>query len=63
MRTQVRKVEEAVSAGNLEQAELEYRLAAKKLDRAGAKNLLHPNTAARQKSRLQRLIKRTKQAG
>ena len=39
------------------------RAAAKGLDRASARRIIHPNTAARQKSRLQRLIKAAKQAG
>lgn len=61
MRSQIRKVREAITAGNVEQAEQEFRLAAKRLDRAGARNILHRNTVARTKSRLQRLIKKTKQ--
>ena len=63
MRTQLRKVREAVSSGDIETAEKEYRLAAKKLDRAGASHVIHRNRAARAKSRLQRLIKSAKQAG
>ena len=43
-------------------AETEYRDAAKKLDRAGARNIIHPNKAARTKSRLQQLIKKSKQS-
>ena len=61
MRTQIRKVREAIAAGDLERAEQEYRLAAKKLDRAGTQNLIHRNKAARTKSRLQKLIKQAKQ--
>lgn len=60
MRTQLRKVREAAEAGDVEKAEQEYQLAAKKLDRAGAKNIIHPNKAARTKSRLQKLIKGAK---
>ena len=61
MRTQIRKVREAVSAGELETAETEFRVAAKRLDRAGARNLIHRNAASRTKSRLQKLIKTAKQ--
>ncbi len=50
----------AVDAGDLEKAEAEFRLAAKKLDRAGARHILHPNTSSRYKSRLQKLIKSAK---
>ena len=60
MRGQIRRVREAVAAGELDRAESEFRLAAKRLDRAGSKNLIHPNKAARLKSRLQRLIKSAK---
>ena len=62
MRNQVRKVREAVKAGNVAEAETEFRLAAKKLDRAGARNLIHRNAAARVKSRLSAKIKAIKQA-
>lgn len=60
LRTQLRKVREAAQAGDVEKAEEAYRDAAKKLDRAGARNLIHPNKAARTKSRLQKLIKAAK---
>ena len=56
----VRAVREAVAAGDLAQADEAYRLAAKQLDRAGARRAIHPNTASRYKSRLQRLIKAAK---
>jgi small subunit ribosomal protein S20 len=62
MRTQVRKVREAVEAGEIEKAETEFRLASKKIDRADAKNIIHRNTAARMKSRLSAHIKAAKQA-
>ena len=57
MRTHIRKVREAVAAGNIEEAEQVYRLTAKRLDRAGSSRLIHPNKAARVKSRLQKLIR------
>lgn len=62
IRSQIRKVREAVAAGETEKAEAEYRVAAQLLDRGSAKNVLHSNTASRLKSRLQRLIKSSKQA-
>jgi small subunit ribosomal protein S20 len=61
VRTQCRKVREAVTTGDAEQAETEFRLAVKRLDRAGAKNIIHPNAAARIKSRLSAQIKAIKQ--
>lgn len=61
VRTQCRKVLDAIDAGNTELAEIEFRLAAKKLDRAGAKRIIHRNAAARLKSRLSAKIKAVKQ--
>ena len=62
VRKQIRKVREAVAAGEIEKAELEYKDAARKLDRAGARNIFHPNTSSRYKSRLQHLIRKAKTA-
>jgi small subunit ribosomal protein S20 len=60
VKTQVRKVREAVTAGDIAKAETELRLAAKRLDRAGAKRVIHPNAASRTKSRLAHLIRAAK---
>ena len=62
IKTQLRKVRETVAAGNHEQAETEYRLAAEKLDKAGRRHIIHRNKASRIKSRLQRLMKAAKQS-
>ena len=62
VRTQCRKVREAVKAGDVEKAETEFRMAAQKLDKAGARNIIHRNAAARMKSRLSARIKAIKQA-
>jgi small subunit ribosomal protein S20 len=61
VRTQCRKVREAIGANNVEAAETEFRLAVKSLDRAGAKRIIHPNAAARLKSRLSAKVKAIKQ--
>jgi len=61
LRTQCRKVREAVADGDPERAEAEFRLATKRLDRAGARNIIHRNAAARLKSRLSAKIKALKQ--
>jgi len=61
VRTQCRKVREAIKAEDVEKAEAEFRLAAKKLDRAGARNIVHRNAAARLKSRMSAKIKALKQ--
>jgi small subunit ribosomal protein S20 len=63
LKTHVRKVREAVTSGNVAQAEADYRATAKKLDRQGARHVIHRNKAARIKSRLQKAIKKAKQAG
>lgn len=61
LRTQLKKVRQAVQAGDLAAAESELRVATKRLDQAGARKIIHPNVAARTKSRLQHLIKKAKQ--
>ena len=61
LRTHIRKVRAAVAAGNIEEAEQVFRLAAQRLDRAAGRSLIHKNHAARLKSRLQKLIKTAKQ--
>ena len=63
VRTQMRKVREAVKAGDIGKAEDEFRVATKKLDKAAGKNTMHRNTVARLKSRLQKRIKEAKRAG
>jgi len=62
MKTQIKKVHAAVQAGDFEAAEKEFVLAVRKLDKAGANKVIHKNTAARYKSRLQHHIKKAKQA-
>ena len=60
IKTQVRKVREAVAAGDMAKADAEFRIATTKLDRAGVKRVIHPNAAARTKSRLSHLMKSAK---
>jgi small subunit ribosomal protein S20 len=62
VREHIKKVIAAADEGNVEKAEELYRQAAKRIDRAGARNVIHPNAASRRKSRLQRLIKKAKQS-
>ena len=57
MRGQIRKVREAVAAGDSEKAQAEFRVAAKRLDKAASLNLIHKNAASRSKSRLNKLVK------
>ncbi|MEC9094821.1 MAG: 30S ribosomal protein S20 [Planctomycetota bacterium] len=60
VRTQIKKVRLAVEAGDIPKAEEELRSAVIKLDKAGATNLIHPNKAARHKSRLSKLVRDAK---
>jgi small subunit ribosomal protein S20 len=52
LRTALKKVRSATGA----EAKAAYDEAVKLLDRAGRKNLIHPNAAARHKSRLAKLV-------
>jgi small subunit ribosomal protein S20 len=60
LRTEIRKVRESADGGKLDDAEAEFRLAVAKLDRAAAKRIIHPNRAARLKSRLSAHLKGAK---
>jgi len=61
VRNQVKRVRLAVAAGDVEKSEAEMRLAARRLDRAASRGVIHPNNAARTKSRLSQAIKSLKQ--
>jgi small subunit ribosomal protein S20 len=50
VRTAVRKFREAAEAGDTEQATVLQRAAAKALDKAASKGVIHPNQAANRKS-------------
>ena len=60
LRSQLRKVRESATAGSVDKAQDEFRAAARGLDKAGADRLIHPNKAARIKSRLSKMIKKAK---
>src|SRR5437870_8151860 len=62
LKTQLKKVAAASASGTLEDLRTQYDLAAKKLDKAAAKRVIHPNLAARKKSQLSRLIHAKEQA-
>jgi small subunit ribosomal protein S20 len=57
LRTQIRKVREAITAKDLEKSQTEFRTLVKKIDQAAAHKVIHANTAARIKSRLSHAIK------
>lgn len=52
IRVQVKKFTQAPKDATPEQLQTELRAAFKKLDKAAAKRVIHPNAAARRKSRL-----------
>ena len=55
LKTAVRRVREAAASGNAEAAVAAQRLAAKKLDKAVSKGVIHKNQAANRKSSLSKL--------
>lgn len=57
LKTSIRKFEDSVKAGNLEEAQGLLRKAVSLIDKAAAKGSLHKNTASRKKSRLSNKLK------
>jgi small subunit ribosomal protein S20 len=57
IRTYTKRVLSALAANEFDQAEADFRVTVSKIDKAGIRRILHPNTAARRKSRLARLYK------
>ena len=55
LKAQIKKVL-AAEAGSVEDLRKEFQVAAKKLDKAAAKRVIHPNLAARKKSQLARAL-------
>jgi small subunit ribosomal protein S20 len=62
IRTHCKRVVAAVAEGNAETIKTELVLAIKKIDKAAAKRVIHPNMAARKKSQLARLVNNKKAA-
>ncbi|GAA3853162.1 MULTISPECIES: 30S ribosomal protein S20 [Streptomyces] len=52
VKTAIRRAREAAASGDYESAEAARRVAARKLDQAVSKGVLHPNNAANKKSAL-----------
>lgn len=59
LRNVLKKARAAAAEGDAESTEKAFRLAVKRLDQAAAKNLIHPNKAARTKSRLAKLVQKS----
>jgi small subunit ribosomal protein S20 len=62
IKTQIKKLKDVVGSGNLEQAKVEFNLLSKKLDKAAARRVVHPNLAARKKSQCAGWLKARPQA-
>jgi small subunit ribosomal protein S20 len=60
-RTYVKKTRVLIAAGQLDEAEAMVREAASALDVAARKGVIHPNNAARRKSRLMKQLNQAKQ--
>ncbi len=54
IKTYTKRTLAAAAASEFEKAEADFRSATARIDRAGSHRVLHPNTAARRKSRLAR---------
>ncbi len=56
LKAQLKKFATILKEGTPEQKQAEYNLCAKKLDKAAAKRIIHPNLASRKKSQLARKL-------
>jgi small subunit ribosomal protein S20 len=59
-KTLVKKAEQLILTGQIKEAESEVVAAISSLDRAAEKGIIHPNNAARRKSRLMKKINKVK---
>ncbi|QDT64542.1 30S ribosomal protein S20 [Calycomorphotria hydatis] len=62
LRSALKKVRVAAAGEDKDATQEAFRNACKKLDQAAAKNLIHANKAARTKSRLSALVKKSTEA-
>lgn len=56
MRTSVKRLMEAVEAGDKATAQQELSATLSRIDKAAKKNVIHPNTAARKKGQMMRAV-------
>jgi small subunit ribosomal protein S20 len=57
IKTYTKRMLSAAAAKEFDKAEADFRLTSAKIDKAGVRRVLHPNTAARRKSKLARDLK------
>ena len=56
LKTDIKKFQAAVDAGDAALAQETYRAAVKKIDQAAARNIIHKNAAARKKSQFTKIL-------
>jgi small subunit ribosomal protein S20 len=56
IKTQIKKLKDIIASGPADRIQAEYNLLARKLDKAAARRIVHPNLAARNKSQMAQLI-------
>jgi small subunit ribosomal protein S20 len=56
VKTQIKRFEKAIAAGDVKTAGEQFRLAVKQLDQVSSTSTMHKRTAARRKSRLARRL-------
>jgi len=56
LKTDIKKYQAAVAAGDAALAQETYRAAVKKIDQAAARNIIHKNAAARKKSQFTKIL-------
>ena len=57
LKTQIKRVREAAAGGDADGTQAAYRSAARALDKAASKGIIHKNSASNKKSKLARLLK------
>jgi len=56
LKTSIRRFEESLQSGDIEEAKVKMTTAVRQIDKAAAKGVVHKNNAARKKSRLNRML-------
>lgn len=56
LKTSIRRFEESLQSGDMDEAKVTLSAAVRQIDRAATRGVVHKNTAARKKSRLSRIF-------
>ncbi len=56
LKSSIRRFEESLQGGDMEEAKVKLNAAVRQIDRAATRGVVHKNTAARKKSRLSRIF-------